>query len=752
MGNSGTNSVILKLDHFKGFAKFLRERHFEAFSQEVYHLNDQSDIPLLRFFKDLPKEELYKQTKNSLADFLKAVEVDKVYEFSIETIETWKAGKHPLINPMMVDGRDITLVYNKRKLALYNFIPQYTQTPSEIVAIVKEIESLFAEIENYAYKAYHEIQQAKLQEHAEELKVVNEQLKESQEELQASLEELKESRNEIEASNEELQELLTQLEEAQEIILDNESRLREAQAVAHLGSWEWFIENNRVSWSAEMKNIFGYDEDHLDIDFQTYINHLHPDDRQMVEETIENSIQNNKDYSFEHRIFTRDGKLKWILGKGKPVYENGNLIKFTGTGYDITKHKETEEALIKSRDYYLTILDDFPTLIWRCDINAKCNYFNKTWLQWTGKLLEQELEDGWLKGVHPDDVQTCFNTFKEAFNARKAFSMEYRLQKYDGSYGWLLDAGKPIHDLSGNFIGYIGSCFDITEDKQRKEELRQAYEKLKQSNEELINAEKLLIELNQNLEQKVNQRTVELQESAASLKAKNDQLIQMNEYMDNFVYAAAHDLKSPVANLKLVAKVLKKPADNVQKEIYIDTIDQLVTRLENTLDGLVQIIEVQSNINAIVKKVYFHEILEAIKNDLKTAIEKDAITIISDFEKYPAIHYFEPFLQSIIRNLVSNAIKYSSENRESFVKLTTHPDTSYIVLTVEDNGIGIDLKKHQKTLFKPFNRFTQQADGKGIGLHLIKNMVEKNGGKIEVESEPDKGTVFKIYLREYVFL
>jgi PAS domain S-box-containing protein len=589
-----------------------------------------------------------------------------------------------------------------------------------------------------------------LKEHTEELKVANEQLRESQEELQSSIEDLKKSKEAIEETNEELQELLAQLEEAQEAIIESETRLLEAQEVAHLGSWEWDVYTDQVRWSAEMKKIFGYSDEYMSIDYQSYLSHIHPEDKDNMKEVISVALKNKSNYAVEHRIISKDGKIKWMLGKGRPVFKNGKLLKLTGTGYDITAQKESEEAMKKSRDYYLTILEDFPSLIWRAGIDGKCNYFNNTWLDWTGRSLSEEYGDGWTSGIHPEDVDNCRKTFTDAFNKREKCTMEYRLLKYEGTYGWILNMGKPLYDPDGNFTGYIGSSFDITEDKIMKAELVTAFNKIKEKNNELTKAEILLRELNQNLEDKVFKRTVELQDYAIKLKTKNDQLVQLNDYMDNFVYAAAHDLKAPVANLKLLSQVLKKPSDEAERYAYFSTMDQIVERLEKTMDGLVQIMEIQSNVNNVIKKVEFDALLNLVQTELKTMISNSEVEIFADFSNANHINFFEPFLQSVMRNLISNSIKYSSDKRKSKVKIKTYHEGPFIIMEFEDNGIGIDLKKYGKNMFKPFYRFTQRSEGKGIGLHLIKSMVEKNGGKIEVKSEINEGTRFKIYLREYI--
>lgn len=112
---------------------------------------------------------------------------------------------------------------------------------------------------------------------------------------------------------------------------------------------------------------------------------------------------------------------------------------------------------------YRLLVEQAPIMIWRSDRNKKCDYFNKVWLDFTGRTMEQELGDGWAEGVHKDDLERCFNIFVSSFDLRLPFEMEYRLKRYDGTYRWIFDRGVPFTNDNGEFVGYIGSCVDVNE-------------------------------------------------------------------------------------------------------------------------------------------------------------------------------------------------------------------------------------------------------------------------------------------------
>jgi len=202
---------------------------------------------------------------------------------------------------------------------------------------------------------------------------------------------------------------------------------------------------------------------------EPFFKFIHPDDRSATLREIQNATTDTPITSLENRFQCNDGSYVWLEWTVHSALSEG--VRY-GIGRDITQRKQAEQALKESEERFRLMADSAPVFIWISGTDKRCYWFNKPWLNFTGRTLEQEFGNGWTKGVHPDDFDRCLNTYVTSFEVRQPFTREYRLQRHDGEYRWLVDKGIALYGIGGEFTGYIGSCTDITELKEVEEELR----------------------------------------------------------------------------------------------------------------------------------------------------------------------------------------------------------------------------------------------------------------------------------------
>ncbi len=202
---------------------------------------------------------------------------------------------------------------------------------------------------------------------------------------------------------------------------------------------------------------------------------IHPDDREEVIKQISHALLMRCSFQITYRIKTATGEYRWVWEKGLVLYAQPGVVEgVEGFVTDISERKRAEDGLVRMHDYYLTILEEFPTLIWRSGLDGEFNYFNKTWRRFTGRSMEEEIEDGWKQIVHPEDREACEAAYHAAFKDRLAFQTECRFRRQDGEYRWVVNIGRPFYDPDGKFAGYIGSCYDITERATAEQRLQSA--------------------------------------------------------------------------------------------------------------------------------------------------------------------------------------------------------------------------------------------------------------------------------------
>ena len=269
---------------------------------------------------------------------------------------------------------------------------------------------------------------------------------------------------------------ISERKQAEEALRESEERISLAANTTGLGLWVWDVERDESWVTPEGRSLFGWGESEV-VNLDRFIGTLHPDDREPTRQAVLRSMQSGSDYVAEYRIVLSDGAIRWIATRGRVESDgNGSPLRLRGVSIDISERKRAEEALHESEERFRAMANTAPVMIWMSGADKLCSFFNKGWLDFTGRTLEQELGNGWAEGVHREDFDRCLGVYVNAFDARQEFTMEYRLRKYDGEYRWVLDHGVPRFSSDGTFLGYIGSCIDMTERRRAEEKFRLAVE------------------------------------------------------------------------------------------------------------------------------------------------------------------------------------------------------------------------------------------------------------------------------------
>lgn len=286
----------------------------------------------------------------------------------------------------------------------------------------------------------------------------------------------------------------------------------------------------------------------------------------------------------------------------------------------------------------------------------------------------------------------------------------------------------------------------LKEQKEAEQRISEKNMELSQTLNELRKTKEKLIDLNNELERRVKTRTKDVLDREKEVNVKNKELKKVNIDLDNFIYTASHDLKSPIANLEGLVEILKEESEIIghpHLSPFLDMMDTSITKLKKTIADLAEITKVQKNLEENEERVSFGQIIQDVKEDL--TFNRKLPICFSERLEVDEIFYPTHGLRSVLYNLVSNAIKYRSKDRPVAISISTYQEDRSVVLWVEDNGMGIE-SQHLPKLFSMFKRFHSHVEGTGIGLYIVKRIVENRGGKIEYISKGDQGSIFKIHL------
>jgi PAS domain S-box-containing protein len=494
---------------------------------------------------------------------------------------------------------------------------------------------------------------------------------------------------------------------AESALRDSEERLRLALEAGRMGTWQWDVKSNEVSWSAALEEIHGIVPGSFGGTFEAFLSDMHPEDVPKVTTAIRQTLELRKDHHIEYRILPPDGQVRWVEGRGKLFLDgDGEPDRMVGVCMDVTERKRSEQALRESEERFRNMADAAPVLIWTADTDSQSTYFNRPWLEFTGRTLEQELGEGWREGIHPEDDERCRRIRAEAYAKRVPFRKEFRLRRHDGQYRWIIDHGVPRFAADGSFIGYIGSGIDVTQERELKDEL----------------------------ERRVKERTMQLE--------------MMVREMEGFTYSVSHDMRTPIRNIVVNSRmILEDLGDKLEGQSRKD-LEELATSaqymaqlIEDLLRyarlGQVAIKEDEVDLSDLARTVSAQVLHSRPECSESNVTIQPGLTARGDAEQF----------RMLLENLFDNSCKYRQADRPLEIEFGAKPSAQGPVFFVRDNGIGFDMS-YSGRLFIPFERLHRSSDypGTGIGLANVKRIVERHGGRVWAEASPNKGATFHFTL------
>jgi diguanylate cyclase len=500
------------------------------------------------------------------------------------------------------------------------------------------------------------------------------------------------------------EELRYRLKRQKEKLLKNEMKFKSIIDQAPIG----FVimdtaSGNLLEANKKYCDMLGYTFE--EIEEMGISNLTHPDD-------LNDSLLNLKkledgeitEYSMEKRCMSKTGKIIWVnLTASQLVESSKKPTSHIAFIIDITERKKSEALIEQSEFSFKSLVDNINGIVWEYDLETMSSTFmSKKIENLLGYTVDEYSENPnfWQDHVHSDDREYFLEFSPIKSKNYVNFDLEYRMITKTGGVIWVRD-----------IINYVFK------------------------NEKPVIVRGIVIDISILKETEKN-----LNNSLALVTEQNKRLL-------NFSYIVSHNLRSHTSNIESIISLIESSESEEERNEMMHLLKSVSNSLDETMKHLNEVVNINTNVNLVIKPLKLKKYIDKAKEVLTDQILTTKVTFITDIPDDAIINYNSAYMESILYNLISNAIRYKHPKRKPIITIKFYKEKDKDVIEVSDNGIGIDLTKNSNKIFGMYKTFSNNSDARGIGLFITKNQVDAMGGIITVDSTINVGTTFKIYAK-----
>lgn len=491
---------------------------------------------------------------------------------------------------------------------------------------------------------------------------------------------------------------------AEMVIREMADRLSIATRATKMGIWLWDIDKNSLDWDDRMLELYGYTRETFPGVLDAWESAVHPEDREKADNELLMAVNGDKEFDTEFRIRWPNGEVRYIRAMAETQRDEiGNAISMVGTNWDITELKTAQIGLIRSEESFMGAFEKSGIGMALVGLDGrwlKVNDSLRSSLGYTKSEFKKiTFQDITLK----EDLDKDFSLLNDVVKGKRdSYQIDKRYLHKDGSIVYVILTVTAVKDIHGNLSHFISQVIDITPIMATEKRLETLVQVTKDQNESLL----------------------------------------------NFAHIVSHNLRSHATNMGMLCQFLNQEKNQKEKQKIIKMLTQASTSLNETIQHLNDVVQVKTGALENMTSVNLLQSIKAVVKNINAVLNENRAVCKIHVSPSHMVSAIPAYLDSILLNLFTNAIKYKSGERKPVITIRSIRKNGRIILRFTDNGQGIDLKRHRDKIFGMYKTFHHHKEAKGIGLFITKNQVEVMNGRISVHSEVNVGTTFTVMFKQ----